>query len=87
MPSKKNKQRKAVETLLGSPKNVNSADSDGWTPLMTACHRRPLKDAQALIDAGADVDKGDAESFRPLMCAAVEGRTEIIGRKEDHRRP
>lgn len=45
---------------------------------MTACHRRSIKDAQALIDAGADVDKGDAENFRPLMCAAVEGRTEII---------
>ena len=45
---------------------------------MTACHRRSMKDAQAIIDAGADVDKGDAENFRPLMCAAVEGRTEII---------
>jgi ankyrin repeat protein len=45
---------------------------------MTACHRGSLKDAQALIDAGADVEKGDAESFRPLMCAAVGGRTEII---------
>jgi len=45
---------------------------------MTACHRGSLKDAQVLIDAGADVDKGDVEGFRPLMCAAVEGRTEII---------
>jgi ankyrin repeat protein len=46
---------------------------------MTACHRGSLKDARALIEAGADVEKGDAENFRPLMCAAVEGRTEIIG--------
>jgi len=38
-----------------------------------------LEDTQALIDAGADVDKGDAGGFRPLMCAAVEGRSEIIG--------
>jgi len=45
---------------------------------MIACHRKSLKDVQGLIDAGADVDKGDAEGFRPLMCAAVEGRTEII---------
>lgn len=70
--------RRVAETLLGAPKDVNSADSNGWTPLMIAANQKCLADVEALLAVGADVNKGDEEGFGPLMCGAVRGRTDIV---------
>ena len=45
---------------------------------MVASNRKSLGDVKTLVAAGADVNKGDEEDFGPLMCAAVEGRTDVV---------
>src|SRR5580765_3808827 len=61
-----------------SDPNVNLPDENGWTPLMKACNRESLDKVNRLIAAGADVRKADAERFGPMMCACVEGRTDVV---------
>jgi ankyrin repeat protein len=78
MAAKKRRRRKTIETAVGSPGDVNSPDSNGWTPLMRACSSRSMETVLAIIAGGADVNKTDDEGFGPLMCASGQGRADVI---------
>jgi uncharacterized protein len=62
-----------VEALLKKGASVNSADTDGTTPLMTAVHERDAAMIKALLNAGADVDATNRYGATALHTAARNG--------------
>ncbi len=72
-----------VKTLLAADARVNANDEHGWTPLMKSAHnaeqdRGFAEVAQALIDAGANVEAPIGYGVRPLMLAAGYGETAVV---------
>ena len=72
-----------VRVLLGAGADVNAADAHGWTALTKAVYNADLDRgfadvAQALIDAGADVEARIGYGIRPLMLAAGYGETAVV---------
>jgi uncharacterized protein len=72
-----------VRTLLAAGADVNAADALGWTALMKAVYNADLDRgfadvAQALIDAGADVEARIGYGIRPLMLAAGYGEAAVV---------
>ena len=55
------------------PSGVNS-----WPPLIHAVHKNQLGTAAALIEGGADVNRGGPEGLTPLMMAAAYGNNEMV---------
>lgn len=68
----------AIKKKISEEKiDVNKADSeeDGYTPLIWAVRKNSLETMKALIESGADVNKGDNKTGKtPLMWAAIESK-------------
>ena len=74
-----NGHTETVNYLIEQGATVDCRDSEGKTPLIHACTGPFAKAAEALIDAGADIDARDStEGFTPLMMAAGLGQTEVV---------
>jgi len=72
-----------VSVLLAAGAEVNACDERGWTALMKAAYNAELDRgfadvAQALVDAGADVEMPIGYGIRPLMLAAGYGETAVV---------
>ncbi len=72
-----------VKALIAAKADVDATDELGWTPLMKACFNdemdRGFPDiVQALIDAGADIEKQIVYGTRPLMLAAGRGEASVV---------
>lgn len=71
-----------VMALIDAGAEVNESDERGWTALMKAAYNAELDRgfadvAQALIDAGANVEAPISYGIRPLMLAAGYGETAV----------
>jgi len=67
-----------VELLVRHHANLYATDDKGLTPLAIAAQNGKLKAAQALVDAGADVNAPVGEGgYTPLMLASVAGSTDL----------
>lgn len=72
-----------VKTLIEAGADVNARGEGGWGALMKAAHNAELDRgfadvAQALIDAGANVEAPIGFGVRPLMLAAGYGETAVV---------
>ena len=54
------------------------AGQNGWTPLLHAIHKHQNASVAALLDAGADVNRGDDKGVTPLMMAAGYGYDDTV---------
>jgi ankyrin repeat protein len=65
--------------LLSDGEDPNLAHQrDGWTPLMSAAFYGHIEVAEALIEAGANLDRGTDDEWTPLMGASQNGHVEIV---------
>ena len=70
-------QPHAVAALLEAGATVDLAeDGTSLTPLASAVIEGSLKCAERLADAGADLERADADGLTPLMHAALHGRAD-----------
>jgi ankyrin repeat protein len=69
-----------VRSALESSLNVNEPlDAQGSTALIIAIEHNHSNIADFLIEEGADIDRERSDGFTPLMAAAIDGRTDIVG--------
>jgi len=75
-----NKRFSVVAILLDKSKNVlvNTYDSDGWTPLMTACQHGTPEIVSLLVHHGASINSKNNNHETPLMIASTHGNTNIV---------
>jgi ankyrin repeat protein len=66
--------RKAI--LSGA--DLNSKDSQGWTPLFHAAGRGDVEAVKLLIQAGAEVNHGKENGFTALFSAVMSGHVETV---------
>jgi ankyrin repeat protein len=66
----------AARLLLEKGAEVDRADEDGWTPLLTACHEGRVDEATLLLDNGADVNRAHKCGSTPLYVACEEGHVD-----------
>jgi len=68
----------AIGDALRTGAQLESRDAEGRTPLMTAVYKHHASAAQALIDAGANVNAQDKILNSPFLYAGAEGMTDIV---------
>jgi len=71
-----------VMALLAAGANANALDAQGWTPIFKAAYNHEMDCgfapvAQALVDAGADVNHRIFYGLTPLMLAAGGGEAAV----------
>jgi quinoprotein dehydrogenase-associated probable ABC transporter substrate-binding protein len=59
-----------VKFLVGKGADVNQADDQGWTPLLSAARQRHDDMIKLLIELGADVNLAKSDGTTPLIAAA-----------------
>jgi hypothetical protein len=64
--------------LLAEHPDLESADEDGFSPLMNACHRGHREIAEILLAAGADIEKSNAFGQTSLWLASANGHAEVL---------
>jgi hypothetical protein len=68
-----------TRTLLARGADPNRpVGMNGWPPLLHAVHKNQLGTAEALLERGADINRGGPEGMTPLMMAAGYGNDDMV---------
>ena len=70
--------------LKAKPAILNEPDNQGFTALFLAADKGNEEALGALIEAGADINKGDEIGYTPLMAAAYYGHVPVVERLLTH---
>lgn len=68
----------ALRGAIGSGANLNSGDSQGWTPLFHAARQGNAEAIKLLIQAGVEVNHGKKTGFTALFAAVLDGHVEAV---------
>lgn len=68
----------AVRALLAHGADINAADDEGCSALMSAAFDGNVDVSKTLIDAGADVNRSDKDGCTALMNAAKSGSLDVL---------
>ena len=63
-----------IQPLVTAGADVNTQNSDGTSPLVTAVRHCHLTCVESLISVGADVNQADQQGSSPLMEAVMQGK-------------
>ena len=63
--------------LLEKGAEVDRADTEGWTPLLTACMMGHVDAARLLLENGAEVDRANKNGWTPLFAACLNGNVAL----------
>jgi uncharacterized protein len=74
----RNRDQRAVRTLLGQKVDVNVRAHDGATALLWAAHWNDLETADLLIRAGANVNAANDLRVTPLSLACTNGNAALV---------
>lgn len=74
--------RRVMDEVRATPALLHAQSSDGWTPLHLAAFFGQLELANALLDAGADVNARSSNAMKntPLHAAAAGGQLSLVER-------
>jgi ankyrin repeat protein len=67
-----------LRTAIADGADLNALDEAGRTPAMVATHARQIAAVQALLLAGADVNRRDQMLDNPFLYAGAEGLLDIL---------
>jgi uncharacterized protein len=75
----------AIAALVKGGQDPNAVDPglNHWTPLLHAIHKNQLGAVDALVAAGADVNRPSSGGATPLLMAVGNGQTAIVRRLLD----
>ena len=80
-----NRKDDAVKALINKGANVNTADNDGWTPLIFAAKHGHLPTIQALLSASdIDIHAKNPDGKTALHVAAVRDKDHVVKVLIDH---
>ncbi|KAF0813141.1 Actin-binding protein [Andreprevotia sp. IGB-42] len=71
-------QHHAIDLYLRAGMTLESADEQGWTPLMRVAFEGNTEMLQALLRRGARADAHDRDGYGPLHWAALAGHDEAV---------
>jgi ankyrin repeat protein len=74
----KRRDLRALKEAIRSGADLDSMDSQGWTPLFHAASRGWTQGMKIIIEAGADVNHGQETGFTALFSAVISGRIEAV---------
>ncbi|CAG2256811.1 unnamed protein product [Mytilus edulis] len=69
---------KIAQCLIDNGAEIDIADIDSWTPLMSACRGGLKNIAEMLIDHGADVNAAANDGLTVLMLACMSGNKNVV---------
>jgi outer membrane protein assembly factor BamB/ankyrin repeat protein len=69
---------KSLEQHISIATDLDTTDSDGWTPLYISANRGYINLTQTLIDAKANIESTTNKGLRPLHTASFNGHFEIV---------
>ncbi len=78
MQAAKHQDLSALNEAIRLGADLNCTDSQGWTPLSHATHRRWVEGMKRLIEAGADVNPGKKTGSTALLSAVLNGHLEGV---------
>jgi ankyrin repeat protein len=78
LPVEKKERSNLAKVLIEHGANVNSQDTDNWTPLHFASKDGYVDAARLLLDHGADANALDNNNVTPFHLASRYGHLEIV---------
>ncbi|XP_052084627.1 uncharacterized protein LOC127721858, partial [Mytilus californianus] len=67
-----------ISWCLNHGANYNKCNSNGWSPVMSACRYGHTEIVKMLLDTGADYNTCDSDGWSPVMHACRYGHTQIV---------
>jgi ankyrin repeat protein len=72
------KSKHDIVQVIADLPNIERADKDGQTPLLSAAAQGNYRDVELLLIRGANIEARDLYGYTPLLRAAANGHTNVV---------